>query len=48
LFRLNEGKPIPNSRDTQEIPFDAGIQVLKIFEEAVNESKFLSEVLKRD
>ncbi|CAF0844174.1 unnamed protein product [Brachionus calyciflorus] len=27
----NDNKPVTNSRDTQEIPFDKGIQVLKVF-----------------
>ena len=27
----NQNKPVTNSRDTQEIPFDQGKQVLKIF-----------------
>lgn len=27
----NDNKPVTNSRDTQEIPFDKGVQVLKVF-----------------
>lgn len=29
----NENKPVTNSRDTQELPFDVGLSMLEIFAE---------------
>jgi len=29
---LNEGKPVPNSRDCQEVPLNLGVQVMDIFD----------------
>ncbi len=29
--KLNENKPVTNSRDTQEVPFNEGIKMLEIF-----------------
>jgi len=40
---LNEDKPVPNSRDTQEVPFDVGCQVLKIFEGYKNQTSILDD-----
>jgi YTH domain-containing family protein len=31
LNKLNEGKPVTNSRDVQEISFPEGVQMLEIF-----------------
>ncbi|ODV67068.1 YTH-domain-containing protein, partial [Hyphopichia burtonii NRRL Y-1933] len=31
LIPSNENKPVTNSRDTQEVPFDTAIAILKIF-----------------
>jgi len=42
-FRLNEGKPVPVSRDTQEVPFDVGLEVLKIFEGFKNQTSILDD-----
>lgn len=37
----NSGKPVTNSRDTQEIPKNEGLQLLKIFEEFNNTTSLL-------
>lgn len=29
--KLNENKPVANSRDTQEVPFKEGLRMLEIF-----------------
>lgn len=40
---MNEGKPVPNSRDTQEVPSDVGIQVMEIFEKFKNQTSILDD-----
>lgn len=40
---MNEGKPVPNSRDCQEIPFEVGVQVLEIFEKFKNQTSILDD-----
>lgn len=37
----NDNKPVTNSRDTQEIPFDIGISMFKIFSSFKHSSSFL-------
>jgi len=39
----NEGKPVPNSRDCQEIPFEVGVQVLELFEKFKNQTSILDD-----
>ncbi|CAJ1953379.1 unnamed protein product [Sphenostylis stenocarpa] len=39
----NENKPVTNSRDTQEVNFDKGIQVLKIFKEQSSKTCILDD-----
>lgn len=38
---MNEGKPVPNSRDTQEVPNATGLLVLDIFEKYQNQTSIL-------
>jgi len=40
---LNEGKPVPNSRDTQEVPFEVGQEVYKIFTNYKNQTSILDD-----
>jgi hypothetical protein len=39
LINTTEQKPITNSRDTQEVHYDGGCEVLQIFLEHQNKSK---------
>jgi len=39
----NEGKPVPNSRDCQEVPGEVGAQVLEIFEIYKNTTSILDD-----
>ena len=39
--RLNESKPVTNSRDTQEVPTDIGLSMLEAFEKYQNETSIL-------
>ncbi|KAK7364650.1 hypothetical protein VNO80_13390 [Phaseolus coccineus] len=39
----NENKPVTNSRDTQEVKFEKGIQVLKIFKEQSSKTCILDD-----
>ncbi|OMO62323.1 hypothetical protein CCACVL1_22891 [Corchorus capsularis] len=39
----NENKPVTNSRDTQEVNLDQGIQILKIFKEHSNKRSILDD-----
>lgn len=39
----NDNKPVTNSRDTQEIPYDKGIQVLKVFHTYNHSSSILDD-----
>eukprot|EP00331_Platyophrya_macrostoma_P004386 CAMPEP_0176425438 /NCGR_PEP_ID=MMETSP0127-20121128/11387_1 /TAXON_ID=938130 /ORGANISM="Platyophrya macrostoma, Strain WH" /LENGTH=338 /DNA_ID=CAMNT_0017806595 /DNA_START=1 /DNA_END=1017 /DNA_ORIENTATION=- len=41
---MNEGKPVPNSRDTQEVPNATGLSVLEIFEKYQNQTSILDLV----
>ncbi len=43
LKRMNEGKPVPNSRDTQEVPFEVGQEVYKIFTNYKNQTSILDD-----
>ena len=43
IERLNEGKPVPNSRDCQEVPGEVGAQVLEIFESYKNSTSILDD-----
>ena len=38
---MNEGKPVPNSRDTQEVPNATGLTVLDIFEKYPTQTSIL-------
>ncbi|XP_042380884.1 YTH domain-containing protein ECT1-like [Zingiber officinale] len=37
----NENKPVTNSRDTQEVELEKGLQMLKIFKEHINNTSVL-------
>jgi len=39
----NEGKPVPNSRDCQEVPFEVGVKVLELFENFKNQTSILDD-----
>ncbi|CAL5193096.1 unnamed protein product [Lathyrus oleraceus] len=39
----NEDKPVTNSRDTQEVKFDKGVQVVKIFKEHSSKTSILDD-----
>ncbi|KAG9150734.1 hypothetical protein Leryth_002898 [Lithospermum erythrorhizon] len=39
----NENKPVTNSRDTQEVCFDQGLQIIKIFKSQVNDTCILDD-----
>ncbi|GAU48459.1 hypothetical protein TSUD_324090 [Trifolium subterraneum] len=39
----NENKPVTNSRDTQEVKFDKGIQIVKIFKEHSSKTSILND-----
>jgi hypothetical protein len=41
--KLNEGKPVTNSRDTQEISFYEGGQMLEIFRDFVEETSIFND-----
>ena len=43
VISFNEGKPVPNSRDCQEVPFEIGIQVLEIFEKYKSQTSILDD-----
>ena len=43
FYRYNEGKPVPNSRDAQEVPTDVGLQVLDFFEKFRNQTSILDD-----
>jgi len=40
---LNEGKPVTNSRDTQEVPYTEGIKMLEIFRDFKEETSILDD-----
>jgi len=39
----NENKPVTNSRDTQEVPFEEGLKVLNIFKEFSSKTSLLDD-----
>ncbi|CAA7403976.1 unnamed protein product [Spirodela intermedia] len=41
----NENKPVTNSRDTQEVKLDQGLQMLKLFKEHVSKTSILDDFL---
>ncbi|XP_062209943.1 YTH domain-containing protein ECT4-like isoform X2 [Phragmites australis] len=43
ILENNENKPVTNSRDTQEIHLEQGIQMLKIFKEHVSKTSILDD-----
>ncbi|KQK23554.1 uncharacterized protein LOC100841677 isoform X3 [Brachypodium distachyon] len=43
ILENNEGKPVTNSRDTQDINLEQGIQMLKIFKEHVSKTSILED-----
>uniref|UniRef100_A0A0E0CVF0 YTH domain-containing family protein n=1 Tax=Oryza meridionalis TaxID=40149 RepID=A0A0E0CVF0_9ORYZ len=43
ILENNENKPVTNSRDTQEVNLDQGIQMLKIFKEHVSKTSILDD-----
>ncbi|XP_072976849.1 uncharacterized protein [Typha angustifolia] len=45
LLENNENKPVTNSRDTQEIPYSAGISMLKIFKSTSSTTSVLDDFL---
>lgn len=42
---LNDWKPVTNSRDTQELPFDIGTEMIQIFKKTYSNSSFLQNML---
>lgn len=48
IVPLNENKPVTISRDTQEIPFEQGKEMLGVFESHQQESSLLDEFEKYD
>uniref|UniRef100_A0ACD5WQU7 Uncharacterized protein n=1 Tax=Avena sativa TaxID=4498 RepID=A0ACD5WQU7_AVESA len=43
ILENNEGKPVTNSRDTQDINLEQGLQMLKIFKEHVSKTSILED-----
>jgi hypothetical protein len=43
ILEHNEGKPVTNSRDTQDINLEQGVQMLKIFKEHVSKTSILED-----
>ncbi|GAB2286963.1 hypothetical protein Dimus_021351 [Dionaea muscipula] len=43
ILENNENKPVTNSRDTQEVKLDQGLQMLKIFKEHVSKTCILED-----
>ncbi|VAI37842.1 unnamed protein product [Triticum turgidum subsp. durum] len=43
ILEYNENKPVTNSRDTQEVKLDQGLQVLKIFKDHVSKTSILDD-----
>ncbi|GMI79252.1 evolutionarily conserved C-terminal region 2 [Hibiscus trionum] len=43
ILKNNENKPVTNSRDTQEVNFEQGIQILKIFKEHSSKTCILDD-----
>ncbi|KAG8100796.1 hypothetical protein GUJ93_ZPchr0013g34559 [Zizania palustris] len=43
ILENNENKPVTNSRDTQEVNLEQGIQMLKIFKEHVSKTSILDD-----
>ncbi|XP_066365986.1 YTH domain-containing protein ECT3-like isoform X4 [Miscanthus floridulus] len=43
ILEYNENKPVTNSRDTQEVKLDQGLQVLKIFKDYVCKTSILDD-----
>eukprot|EP01016_Furgasonia_blochmanni_P016059 TRINITY_DN1909_c0_g1_i30.p1 TRINITY_DN1909_c0_g1~~TRINITY_DN1909_c0_g1_i30.p1 ORF type:complete len:384 (+),score=90.67 TRINITY_DN1909_c0_g1_i30:49-1152(+) len=43
INELNENKPVPNSRDCQEVPFKQGCEVIQIFERYQSKSSILDD-----
>nr|TKV90900.1 hypothetical protein SEVIR_9G058700v2 [Setaria viridis] len=43
ILEYNENKPVTNSRDTQEVKLDQGLQVLKIFKDHVCKTSILDD-----
>ncbi|CAL9192151.1 unnamed protein product [Musa hybrid cultivar] len=45
ILENNENKPVTNSRDTQEIPYSAGIDMLKIFKTSLPKTSILDDFM---
>nr|CAB3492916.1 unnamed protein product [Digitaria exilis] len=43
ILEYNENKPVTNSRDTQEVKLDQGLQILKIFKDHVCKTSILDD-----
>ncbi|KAF7061410.1 hypothetical protein CFC21_068105 [Triticum aestivum] len=43
ILEYNENKPVTNSRDTQEVKLEQGLQVLKIFKDHVSKTSILDD-----
>ncbi|KAM3260964.1 hypothetical protein ACQJBY_051926 [Aegilops geniculata] len=43
ILEYNENKPVTNSRDTQEVKLEHGLQVLKIFKDHVSKTSILDD-----
>ena len=43
ILKTNENKPVTNSRDTQDVPFDEAIQVLDVFRSHFKKTTILDE-----
>ncbi|KAG9156798.1 hypothetical protein Leryth_019491 [Lithospermum erythrorhizon] len=45
ILETNENKPVTNSRDTQEIPFEKGLEMLKIFKTHASRTSLLDDFM---
>ncbi|KAI4985429.1 hypothetical protein ZWY2020_018059 [Hordeum vulgare] len=45
ILEYNENKPVTNSRDTQEVKLEQGLQVLKIFKDHVSKTSILDDFI---
>ncbi|GAB4825619.1 YT521-B-like domain [Ancistrocladus abbreviatus] len=45
ILENNEHKPVTNSRDTQEIPYSQGIEMLKIFKNYISKTSLLDDFM---
>ncbi|TVT99891.1 hypothetical protein EJB05_54702 [Eragrostis curvula] len=48
ILEYNENKPVTNSRDTQEVKLEQGLQVLKIFKDHVCKTSILDDLIMQE